>query len=109
MRYLCVHGHFCQPPRENPSLEAVELQDSAYPYHDWNDKINSECYAPNTTSRILDEEQRIIQLANNYSQISFNFRLRCGKFRIPVTLLSSKRWKTYIRKQTKAIRRPAPL
>jgi alpha-amylase/alpha-mannosidase (GH57 family) len=73
MRYLCVHGHFYQPPRENPSLEAVELQDSAYPYHDWNVKITSECYAPNATSRILDEEQRIIQLVNNYAQISFNF------------------------------------
>ena len=73
MRYLCVHGHFYQPPRENPSLEAVELQDSAYPYHDWNVKITSECYAPNATSRILDAEQRIIQLVNNYAQISFNF------------------------------------
>ena len=72
-RYLCVHGHFYQPPRENPSLEAVELQDSAYPYHDWNDRITSECYAPNALSRILDEQQRIVQLVNNYAQISFNF------------------------------------
>jgi alpha-amylase/alpha-mannosidase (GH57 family) len=73
MRYVCVHGHFYQPPRENPSLEAIELQDSAYPYHDWNERITAECYAPNATSRILDNEQRIIQLVNNYGQISFNF------------------------------------
>jgi alpha-amylase/alpha-mannosidase (GH57 family) len=73
MRYICVHGHFYQPPRENPSLEAVELQDSAYPYHDWNERITAECYAPNATSRIVDSEQRILQLVNNYAQISFNF------------------------------------
>src|ERR1700724_166465 len=73
MRYLCVHGHFYQPPRENPWLEAVELQDSAYPYLDWNDRITAECYGPHATSRILDGEQRIVQLVNNYAQISFNF------------------------------------
>ncbi len=73
MRYVCVHGHFYQPPRENPSLEAIELQDSAYPYHDWNERITAECYAPNATSRILDNQQRIIELVNNYGLISFNF------------------------------------
>jgi alpha-amylase/alpha-mannosidase (GH57 family) len=72
-RYVCIHGHFYQPPRENPSLEAIELQDSAYPYHDWNERICAECYAPNTTSRIRDDQQRIVELVNNYSQISFNF------------------------------------
>ena len=73
MKYICVHGHFYQPPRENPALEAVELQDSAYPYHDWNERVTAECYAPNATSRLLDEQQRIVQLVNNYSQMSFNF------------------------------------
>src|ERR1700732_3229648 len=73
MRYLCIHGHFYQPPRENPSLEAIELQDSAYPYHDWNERVTAECYAPNATSRILDSEQRIAALVNNYARISFNF------------------------------------
>src|SRR5258708_39509244 len=73
MRYLCVHGHFYQPPRENPYLEAVELQDSAYPYHDWNERVASECYTPNAKSRILDGEQRIVELVNNYGRISFNF------------------------------------
>jgi alpha-amylase/alpha-mannosidase (GH57 family) len=72
-RYICIHGHFYQPPRENPWLEVIELQDSAYPYHDWNERITAECYAPNATSRILDGDGRILQLVNNYSRISFNF------------------------------------
>jgi alpha-amylase/alpha-mannosidase (GH57 family) len=72
-RYLCVHAHFYQPPRENPWLEAIEIQDSAYPYHDWNERISAECYAPNAACRILDGEQRIIDIVNNYSKISFNF------------------------------------
>ena len=73
MKYVCIHGHFYQPPRENPYLEAVELQDSAYPYHDWNERITAECYAPNAASRIQDSENRILKLLNNYSEISFNF------------------------------------
>ena len=72
-RYICVHGHFYQPPRENPWLETVELQDSAYPYHDWNERITAECYAPNSASRVLDGENRIVQIVNNYAKISFNF------------------------------------
>ncbi|MGH7577809.1 MAG: DUF3536 domain-containing protein [Longimicrobiales bacterium] len=72
-RYVCVHGHFYQPPRENPWLESIELQDSAYPYHDWNARISSECYAPNTASRILDTQGRIKRIVNNYAHISFNF------------------------------------
>ena len=72
-RYVCIHGHFYQPPRENPWLESIELQDSAYPYHDWNERITAECYAPNAASRILDERERINRVVNNYSRISFNF------------------------------------
>jgi len=72
-RYICIHGHFYQPPRENPWLEAIELQDSAAPYHDWNERITAECYAPNTSSRILDDERRIAKIVNNYARISFNF------------------------------------
>src|SRR5687768_6989856 len=71
-RYICIHGHFYQPPRENPWLEAIELQDSAYPYHDWNERITAECYAPNGRARILDGEGRIVQIVNNYARISFN-------------------------------------
>jgi alpha-amylase/alpha-mannosidase (GH57 family) len=73
LRYVCVHGHFYQPPRENPWLETVEVQDSAAPYHDWNDRITAECYAPNGASRIQDIENRITSIVNNYSRISFNF------------------------------------
>ncbi len=72
-RYVCIHCHFYQPPRENPWLEDVELQDSAYPYHDWNEKITDECYRENAASRILDRDKKIIEIANNYSKISFNF------------------------------------
>ncbi len=71
-RYICIHGHFYQPPRENPWLEAIEAQDSAYPYHDWNQRITAECYEPNTVSRILDSDDRIIKIVNNYAKISFN-------------------------------------
>jgi alpha-amylase/alpha-mannosidase (GH57 family) len=73
MGYICIHGHFYQPPRENPWLEAVELQESAHPYHDWNERITAECYARNAASRILDDEKRIVRIVNNYSKISFNF------------------------------------
>ena len=73
MRYLCIHGHFYQPPRENPWLEAIELQDSAYPYHDWNERITAESYAPNAATRILDGDGQIVRIVNNYSEISFNF------------------------------------
>ena len=45
-RYICIHGHFYQPPRENAWLEYVEWQDSAYPYHDWNETVTAECYLP---------------------------------------------------------------
>jgi len=72
-RYICIHSHFYQPPRENPWLEAIERQDSAYPYHDWNERITAECYANNASSRILDSEGRIASIINNYSRISFNF------------------------------------
>jgi alpha-amylase/alpha-mannosidase (GH57 family) len=72
-RYLCIHCHFYQPPRENPWLEAIELQESAYPYHDWNERVTAECYGPNSASRILSGDNRIVRIVNNYSRISFNF------------------------------------
>lgn len=71
--YICIHGHFYQPPRDNPWLEEIELQDSAYPFHDWNERITSECYEPNTASRILGPDLKIIDIINNYKNISFNF------------------------------------
>jgi len=72
-RYICVHGHFYQPPRENPWLETVEVQDSAAPYHDWNERITSECYAPNGASRIQNKQGEITRILNNYARMSFNF------------------------------------
>jgi alpha-amylase/alpha-mannosidase (GH57 family) len=72
-KYICIHGHFYQPPRENAWLEVIEVQDSAHPYHDWNERISAECYSPNTASRILNEKGVINNIINNYSRISFNF------------------------------------
>lgn len=72
-KYICIHGHFYQPPRENPWLNTVELQDSAYPFHNWNERITAECYARNATARILNDEGQIVDIVNNYSRISFNF------------------------------------
>lgn len=72
-KYVCIHGHFYQPPRENPWLEAIELQESALPFHDWNERITYECYAPNTASRILNQEGDIVAITNNYAKMSFNF------------------------------------
>jgi len=71
-RFLCIHGHFYQPARENPWLDAIEIQDSAAPYHDWNERVTAECYARNASSRILDSDERIARIVNNYAKISFN-------------------------------------
>jgi alpha-amylase/alpha-mannosidase (GH57 family) len=72
-RFVCIHGHFYQPPRENPWLETVEAQESAAPYHDWNDRITAECYAPNGASRITNKQDEIIRIMNNYARMSYNF------------------------------------
>ncbi|MGA7339283.1 MAG: DUF3536 domain-containing protein [Terracidiphilus sp.] len=72
-RFICIHGHFYQPPRENPWLETVETQDGAAPYHDWNERICAECYATNGAARIVNGKNQIIGIVNNYSRISFNF------------------------------------
>jgi alpha-amylase/alpha-mannosidase (GH57 family) len=71
-RFIAIHGHFYQPPRENPWLEAVEIQDSAAPYHDWNERVTGECYAPNTAARRLGQDNRILDIVNNFQNISFN-------------------------------------
>ncbi len=72
-KQLCIHGHFYQPPRENPWTEDIELQPSAFPYHDWNERINHECYKPNSIARVLDNQGFIVDIVNNYEKMSFNF------------------------------------
>ncbi len=71
-KYLTIHGHFYQPPRENPWLEEIEIQDSARPFHDWNERVSYECYEPNSVSRIVDDGNRILDIVNNYQKMSFN-------------------------------------
>lgn len=70
-RAVCIHGHFYQPPRENPWLGDVGVQRSAAPYHDWNERVTAECYRPNTAARILDVDGMIEEIVNTYSRISF--------------------------------------
>ena len=64
--YFTIHGHFYQPPRENPWTGVIENQPSARPFHDWNDRIASECYSPNAASRILSSTGKIADIVNNY-------------------------------------------
>lgn len=70
--YFTIHGHFYQPPRENPWTGVIENQPSARPFHDWNDRIASQCYSPNSASRILSPNGRIVDIVNNYDFMSFN-------------------------------------
>ncbi len=71
--FVAIHGHFYQPPRENPWLEIIETEKSAHPFRDWNERIAMECYRPNGYARIVDEKGKIIDIVNNYSFLSFNF------------------------------------
>jgi alpha-amylase/alpha-mannosidase (GH57 family) len=72
-KFVAIHGHFYQPPRENPWLGAIEREESARPAHDWNERIAFECYRPNAHARIVDGKGKILDIVNNYSSISFNF------------------------------------
>ncbi|MFP4520814.1 MAG: DUF3536 domain-containing protein [Fibrobacterota bacterium] len=72
-KFAVVHGHFYQPPRENPWIDEIERQESAAPYHDWNQRIDRECYRSNGASRVLAPDGRIIDIINNYRYLSFNF------------------------------------
>ncbi|MEE8483359.1 MAG: DUF3536 domain-containing protein [Nitrospinota bacterium] len=71
-KYICIHAHFYQPPRDNPWLEHVEREISSAPYQNWNERITAECYGPNIASPIL-EKGKTIRVINNYENISFNF------------------------------------
>jgi len=72
-RFVCIHGHFYQPPRENPWTREIEREPSAAPYHDWNERIASECYGPNSASPLISDDGRIVEMANNYAKMSFDF------------------------------------
>jgi len=72
-RYICIHGHFYQPARENPWTGSVPLATDAYPFHDWNARITAECYGPNAWSQIRDGQGRVSEIINNYERINFNF------------------------------------
>ena len=69
---LVVHGHFYQPPRENPWTETVAIEPTAAPFHDWNRRVTAECYRPNGWARIVDEHERVVALVNNYEHLSFD-------------------------------------
>ncbi|MCC6750167.1 MAG: DUF3536 domain-containing protein [Deltaproteobacteria bacterium] len=71
--YLVLHGHFYQPPRENPWIEAVEREPSAEPFHNWNERITTECYAANARARVFNDQGRVANVVNNYELLSFNF------------------------------------
>ena len=70
--FVTVHGHFYQPPRENPYLDAIERQPSAAPCHDWNERVHQECYRPNAFARILNDRGEVIRIVNNFEYLSFN-------------------------------------
>lgn len=70
--YITIHGHFYQPPRENPYIDAIERQPSAAPFHDWNERIAYECYRPNAFARIFNDSGDLVDLVNNYEYMSFN-------------------------------------
>lgn len=67
-----LHGHFYQPPRENPWTGVVTVEPSAAPYANWNARITAECYRPNGWARILDERGSVVGIVNNYAHMSFN-------------------------------------
>ena len=69
---LVVHGHFYQPPRENPWTEVVAREPSAAPYHDWNARILAESYRPNGVARVFDDGGRVVDIVNNYANLSFD-------------------------------------
>ncbi len=88
---LCIHSHFYQPPRENPWIEEIEPQESAAPFHDWNERIHSECYLPNSRARVLGPDGKIADIVNNFEKMSFNFGPTL------MSWLEAKHFDTYLR------------
>ena len=73
-RRLVVHGHFYQPPRENPWTETVPVEASAAPFHDWNERITAECYRANASARVLDEHGALVGVVDNYARAVVQLR-----------------------------------
>jgi len=70
---IIIHGHFYQPPRENPWTGEIDPEPTATPFANWNERIFQECYRPNAFAEILDEQGKVLKVVNNYAGISFNF------------------------------------
>lgn len=71
-RSVVIHAHFYQPPREDPWLEEIPRQPSAAPFHDWNERIERECYRAVVAARIPDADGRIARIMNTLEHVSFD-------------------------------------
>jgi len=71
-RFVCVHGHAYQPPRESPDTGDVEIQPSAAPFHDWNERITAECYEPLGRAELHGERGAVTSTMNLWSRLSFD-------------------------------------
>jgi hypothetical protein len=69
---IIIHGHFYQPPREDPWLELVPRELSAAPDHDWNERITAECYRPLARAPVTDAQGRIVRVLNAFAWCSFD-------------------------------------
>src|SRR5579862_6872235 len=69
---VVVHGHFYQPPRENPWRDAVDTEPNAAPFHDWNARICHECYEPVSAAQVLDADGRVVERVNLFEWLSFD-------------------------------------
>jgi len=67
---LVVHGHFYQPPREDPRTGEIEPQPSAAPFHDWNERVHAESYLSNVFADL--QTPRGEEVVNTFERISFN-------------------------------------
>ncbi len=70
-RYVIIHGHFYQPPRESPWTGLISPEPGAAPFPNWNEKILSECYIANGRAHVMDG--RVVHIRNNYTTLNFDF------------------------------------
>lgn len=69
-RYVIIHGHFYQPPRESPWTGLISPEPTAAPFPNWNERILSECYTANAHAHMM--EGTVVHVRNNYESLSFN-------------------------------------